>query len=751
MAQAQVFEEIVVTAQKRDQSLSDVGVSVTAFSGESLRNFGFTNSVDVAAQVPGLNIGTPVGEGNNPSFTLRGVGLNDFNDNNEAPIAIYQDGVYMAALPGLTFQLFDTERVEVLRGPQGTLYGRNATGGLIHFIAKKPTDEFEAFGQLTYGSHNELSFEGAVSGPLSDSIRGRLSVARKSYDGYVENRIGKDANEADSYALRGQLDFDLSDTGSLLLKGNYASSNTVAPQYQHEASDGVADIYGYADTDGDNFAGDYSREGVLDIESWGGSATYTDTFGNVDVTNILSYSKTEKLHKEDTDVGPNAGIEPTFASNIKVFTEELTLSGGDNDFNWTVGAYFFDSKVEGDLELAVNWFAGFAQFLDSDPTVFDGLLGAGTPSLATADPDALLPAILYDVNYEQNTQSISGYGQVEYALSDTVKLTGGLRYSSEDKDMEYLNDMPSGYLLNDAFGGILGMQSWMDFRTGGNNNATGIPDLDAGAVGDLNNIDASNLSGKIGIDFTPNDNTLFYASVSRGFKSGGFNAGFSDATDGIKTSQIPYDEEILTSYEAGVKWSSEGGKVSVNAAAFYYDYKDFQALTFQGLSQVITNSDATYKGAEIEIGARPTDGLSMQLAASFLDANVDGVSVNGEFLPDRRPVLAPKFTASGFIQYEKPVESLKGYLSGNVSFNHQGAHYFDITNSPQSREEAYTLVDARIAYRNDDDTIEVAGFVKNLFNTDYRVYTFDFGAIAGFNQQFFGKPRWFGIQLTLRN
>ena len=700
-AQAQVFEEIVVTAQKRDQSLSDVAVSVTAFSGESLRKFGFTSSVDIAAQVPGLNIGTPVGEGNNPSFTLRGVGLNDFNDNNEAPIAIYQDGVYMAALPGLTFQLFDTERVEVLRGPQGTLYGRNATGGLIHFIAKKPTEEFEAFGQVTYGSHNELSFEGAVSGPFSDSVRGRLSFARKSYDGYVKNRIGKDANEADSYALRGQLDFSVGETGSLLLKGNYASSNTIAPQYQHEASDGVADIYGYNDTDGDNFAGDYNREGVLDIESYGGSATYKGLIGNIDITNIFSYSKTEKLHEEDTDVGPFSGVQPTFASNIKVLTEALTLSG--------------------------------------------------TPSLATADPDTLLPAILYDVNYEQNTQSISGYGQVEYALSEAVKLTGGLRYSNEDKDMEYLNAMPDGYLLNDAFGGILGMQSWMDFRTGANNNATGIPDLDAGVVGGLNNIDGSNLSGKIGIDYTPNDNTLLYASVSRGFKSGGFNAGFSDATDGIKTSQIPYDEEILTSYEAGIKWSSESGKISVNAAAFYYDYKDFQALTFQGLSQVITNSDATYKGAEIEIGARPTDGLSMQLAASLLDANVEGVSVNGEFLADRRPVLAPKFTASGFIQYEKPVAALKGFLSGNMSFNHQGAHYFDITNSPQSHENAYTLVDARIAYRNEAGTIELAGFVKNLFNTDHRVYTFDFGAIAGFNQQFYGKPRWFGIQLTLRN
>ncbi|MEL7030099.1 MAG: TonB-dependent receptor plug domain-containing protein [Pseudomonadota bacterium] len=146
-AAAQVLgtDEIIVTAQKREENVQEVGISVTAFTGDAIREFGFADSTDIIAQVPGLNVGTPVGEGNNPSFTLRGVGLNDFNDNNEGPIAVYIDDVYQAALPGLTFQLFDTERVEVLRGPQGTLYGRNATGGLIHFISRRPTDELTAF------------------------------------------------------------------------------------------------------------------------------------------------------------------------------------------------------------------------------------------------------------------------------------------------------------------------------------------------------------------------------------------------------------------------------------------------------------------------------------------------------------------------------------------------------------------------------------------------------------------------------
>ncbi|MCB1663729.1 MAG: TonB-dependent receptor, partial [Pseudomonadales bacterium] len=145
LTSAAVLEEVVVTAQKREQNLQDVSVAVTAFSGNALRELNMTNSVDIAGQTPGLNIGTPVGEGNNPSITLRGVGLNDFNDNNEGPIAVYRDEIYQSAMPGLTFQLFDMERVEVLRGPQGTLYGRNATGGLVHFISKKPTKEMEGY------------------------------------------------------------------------------------------------------------------------------------------------------------------------------------------------------------------------------------------------------------------------------------------------------------------------------------------------------------------------------------------------------------------------------------------------------------------------------------------------------------------------------------------------------------------------------------------------------------------------------
>ena len=176
-AAAEVFDEVVVTAQKREQNVQDVGVSITAFSGDQVRELGFTNTVDIVNFTPGLNYTSPNAEGSQVNFFLRGVGLNDFTDGNENPVAVYFDDVYRGAIGGLALQLFDMERVEVLRGPQGTLYGRNTTGGLVHFISKKPTSELDAYAQFSAGSFGEIKSEAAIGGPLSDTLSARVSFA----------------------------------------------------------------------------------------------------------------------------------------------------------------------------------------------------------------------------------------------------------------------------------------------------------------------------------------------------------------------------------------------------------------------------------------------------------------------------------------------------------------------------------------------------------------------------------------------
>jgi iron complex outermembrane recepter protein len=730
-----ILEEVVVTAQKKDEMLKDVSVSVTAFSGSTLKELNMTNSVDIAAHTPGLNIGTPVGEGNNPSITLRGVGLNDFNDNNEGPVAVYRDEVYQSAMAGLTFQIFDLERVEILRGPQGTLYGRNATGGLVNFISEAPDQYTSGYAELTVAENSQIKLEGAIGGSITEKIQARLSLATNDYDGYVENRVGSDANEADNQAYRLQVRFEFTDEWSALLNIHGGESDTNAPKYQHEASDGVADIYGYRDTDGDEFAGDYDRDGVLNIENDGGFVRIDYEGDTVEFVALTAIESVDKLHQEDTDMGPFPGIEPTFGADIEQFSQEFRWAGETDSLSWVAGAFYFSSEVDNTLDLHINWQDGFMDFVDNVLPEADGgtggLLGA-VGYVPGVDPAAMIPFLTYDVDYEQETKSYSVFGQVDYELTDELTLIVGLRYTSEDREFDYINAFgdrdgdglsaaEDGYFTL-AWRDVVGETEWFIFS------------------GDIDN---TNVSGKIGIDYQLNFDTLLFASFSRGFKSGGFNGGFLDTSDGILPQNTPYDEEILDSYEVGIKTALFENQVRVNATAFYYDYQDYQALTFSGLSQFINNADTIVYGLDLEVVWLPGENWDVQVGASLLDTEVEEVTVQGVVVNDTEMVLAPEFTFNGLVRYSLPIGE-NNTLAFQIDFSHQGDHFFDITNSDLSEEDAYTVYNTRIGYQMGEH-LNIAAWVKNLTDEEYRVYTFDFTGPAGFNQQFFAPPRWAGL------
>jgi iron complex outermembrane receptor protein len=328
-----------------------------------------------------------------------------------------------------------------------------------------------------------------------------------------------------------------------------------------------------------------------------------------------------------------------------------------------------------------------------------------------------------------------------------MRLTLGIRYTDEERDYEYTNAIGSeGAVLSDfllAVGAINPANNLIfDYSKGG-------ADVIAG---NRNRIDNDNLSGKIGLDWDVTEDIMLFATIGRGFKSGGFNAGFMDvdmqaARDNFGVN-VQYDEETLTSYEVGIKSIWADGRLRVNATAFYYDYEDFQALSFFGISQFLVNSDADVKGGEIEIVAAPVDGLELQFGASFIDSNVDEVrDLNtNELLQDREMVLSPDFSMNGLARYEWG--AFGGTLSMQADFNHQGDHFFDITNIDIAEEDSYTVWNARAAYRSGDEKWQVALFGKNLSDKEYRVYTFNFTGAGGFNQQFFAPPRWYGVNVS---
>lgn len=447
-AESALIEEVVVTAQKREQAAQDVGIAITAFSGEQIKQLGFQNSIDIVAHTPGMTFGTPTAEGNNANLSLRGVALNDFNDNNESPIAVYVDDVYVSAIAGATFQLFDIERVEVLRGPQGTLFGRNASGGLAHFVTVKPQyDEYEGYIDVSFGDNSQIKSELAVNAPLGDKAAVRLSLAQNRFDAYVKNRVPgvREPNDGDSQAARLQLAVAPSETLEMNFNVHWAEENSVDGSWQHQATQltgAFSDIsiplprdvdlyatcpgcdgFGYRDTDGDPWEGDYDRGAPLVIENSGGSLNLDwDINDTMTLTSITSFETYERFFGEDTDLGPFAGIVPTFDSEVDQFTQEIRLAGGNERMQWVTGLYYFDSEAKGTIDAGVVTLS------------LDGLApGCNNDACKPPEEDFL---IFYSNNWDQDTSSWSVFGQIEYDLNDTFTVIAGLRYTDEERDME---------------------------------------------------------------------------------------------------------------------------------------------------------------------------------------------------------------------------------------------------------------------------------------------------------------------------
>lgn len=722
------LDEIVVTAQKREQNIQDVGITVTAFSGNQVQELGFTKTTDIVAMTPGLNYTVPNAESSQINFFLRGVGLNDFADANENPVAVYVDELYRPAMGGLSIQLFDMDRVEVLRGPQGTLFGRNTTGGLVHFISNRPTSETDGYANLTLGEFNQVKFEGAIGGGFTDSTAGRLSIATNQHDGYTENRgPAGDYNESDAIAVRGQLLFDPSDRVEVLLHGQYSDNDAQVGAWQHQATtldangesvllganettmavdcnaDGMlgpedlrtgTDCFGYRDTDGDPFAGEYDRDGRVEVETSSVGLNIDWELGDIGITSITGFQNVDRLQSEDTEAGPFPLILPTFAAETDTLTQEIRIAGGSDTFRWLGGLYYFDNEVTGNYDL----------------------------DLSNID------FVIFDANYTQETDSVALFGQVEFDFSDKWALTLGGRASSEEKELNYVNVDTSG-----LFEFLTGSAVAFDFRPV--------------TVGEFAVQDNDYFSGKVQLDWRPSDDLLIYGSVSQGVKSAGFNVGFLDqnlifASNTVET--IPFNEETLRSAEIGFKVSAPSGRARINGAAFFYDYEDFQTFRFELLNQVIFNTDAEVAGFELEFQASPADGWDIGFGLSFLDATAQDIPTpDGTGMRDRDMVAAPDISASALVRYEWL--ALGGSMAAQVWGNFQDETYYDIQNVPISLADSYTIGNLRFSYASNSGRWEAAAFVHNVTDEEYLSYTFDFTGTFGFNQQAFGQPRWAGV------
>ncbi|MCV6621366.1 MAG: TonB-dependent receptor [Cellvibrionaceae bacterium] len=768
LAYSNVIEEVVVTAQKREQSLQDVGIAVTAFSGDQMKALGFQSSTDVAAFSPGVHLASSSG-GQLLQFTVRGVTQNDFYDGVEGPVAVYVDDGYIAAQQGTTFGLFDVERVEVLKGPQGTLFGRNATGGLVHYITKKPNfDAVEGFAETTIGSYGQKDFEGAINVPLSDTVAMRASAFYKSNSDYFDNdfpqgfvssgpRIpgdGSDVGASDTWGVRLHTAFQINNDAELLLslysarstndtpgyetrpsiaefnaQGGHINSHVVSESETREAfgPDGEpiaidfvdgdfgdtsrpagGDLFGYRDTNLGDFRGshDFAIDDLNKTKSRGATANLVWDFDSITFTSVTDYKSSEKL--QGLDFGANPASQQTFIgeSENKSFSQELRLSGDSESINWQAG--FFYLYINSDTQNGV---------FSPTNSIFAPLFGAPGVGIDQVGISSL------------DTRSYSVFGQVDFNLSEEFTLITGLRLIQENKDFTYgVNAyVNEDDLTNDT------NTIFFPGRTGpGESNP-----FSSKTKEDL-------LAAKIQLDWRPNDDWLVYAGINRGVKAGSFNAPLA-VPGAFPDSALPYDSETLMSYETGFKSTLFDGLARFNMAAFYYDYSDYQAFTFEGIAGVVENRDSTVKGLEFDIAATPIEGLDLLLGASFLDSNIEDVEVAPGVFKDVEPTFAPEFQFNALIRYGWP--AFGGELAAQIDANYASTRWSNIRNFDTHEMDSYTVANARLSWISDEGSWELSAFVKNMFDEEYVTDQFNLATYCGCDEQLFGKPRWVGANL----
>jgi iron complex outermembrane recepter protein len=683
--QAGTLDDIVVTARRRDERLQDVPVAVTALTAETLENLQASDIGDLEGAVPNLTLHE--GDANNAVIYLRGVGQVDSLAFADPGVGVYIDDVYLGRAQGAFLSVYDVDRIEVLRGPQGTLYGRNTIGGAVKFVSSPLRAETHGRLEASVGDYGQREVRGAIGGALDaeGQLLGKVAIAYAGRDGYSENAFdGRDDGDRNQIAGRVSLEYRPNDAFSIRLNVDGSSDR---PDTSRTPARATAVLGAYPATTDDPFRVNANFNDLADLDTFGASVTAEYAFSDaLTLKSITAYRTMDYASHLDLDATPDPIFGVFVDENQRQFSQELQLSYVGERLTAVGGLFYFD---ETDL-------------------TYSGLL-APAISLVTGS-----------IN-DQNNRSWAAYGQGTWAVSERVNLTAGVRYTAEDKDFARTQTLyPAA--------------------------PTTVPGRDDPGVV-LTDIDTSeqwdSISPKFGIDYRISDDVMAYASVSRGFKSGGFDGRANDA-DGAR----PYDPETLWAYEAGVKSSLFDRRVTANVAAFWNDYTDLQLSSFTadgagGFEALFTNAGAaTIRGLELELAARPMDGLTLNGTLGYLAARYDEyIGPGGVDISDQRELVnAPEWSARLGAVYVAEMGQ-----SGRLTFGADAAYrskvYPTVSSSEVLAQDAYTVVDAFVRWTDSADrfSIELGG--RNLTDERYVEQGFDLSDSLGYQLAYFGAPR----------
>jgi len=688
----QQIEVIMVTAQKRVQSINDIGVAITAFNGDDVKELGLTQPIDLAAQTPNLNINNTFSN-SIPNVSIRGIGLNDYAVNNNPAAGLYVDEVYLSSPAMLSFQLFDLERIEVLKGPQGTLYGRNTTAGTVTFVSNKPNDITEGYLSIDYASFDRLTLEGAITGELTSGLTGRVALqSTQQKEGHQTNRAtGQDVGKVDLTAWRAMLNWQPSDELDILLNIHRGRDKSDTWLVKVDNAFTAADDQYFP---GDPYDSSGHSDTQVDITSEGAALSINwDLSQDITLTSVTGYEQYQRRHVEDRDGSALIQLDGEFNNEIEQLPQELRLTYVSQELVLIGGVFY------------------------------------GKDEIATRDrfdtSDLPFPFKAVGNEYKQHASTKGLFVHSEYKIAEHYKLTTGLRYTDEKKQ------------FFDAFTFIYPAATPLQ---GGTQVNVFTPVNNTYKINDV--------SGKIGIDYSGLDNTLVYASISKGFKSGNFQGQLTFNPADLEA----FDEEEVIAYEVGFKSQLLGNTLQLNGAAFFYDYSDMQIYGPIFYSEEIKSNlfgianvgDARIKGLELDLMWLAAEGLDVRLGLGLLDTEVTKSVVPG-IKKGSELANSPKVNLNANIRYNW---QLNDNMNASISFNssYKGKVAYDIVNQPkETREGGYALHNLRVGISSLDDVWSVYLYGKNLSDNRYRTQVLT--STVGYGETY-GMPRTFGIALN---
>lgn len=713
--QARGEDEVVITAQRREQAAQDVGLAVSVVSGDTLRDAGVVTVNGLENLTPSLEVENQFG-GGQPSYSLRGVGFRDYGSNNSPTVGIYVDDVAYTLPIATQGVIYDVERVEVLRGPQGTLYGRNTTGGAINVITARPTQELAAGFNAEYGRFNAFRGEGFVSGPLGGGAAARLSVSSAQGGAWQTNReTGQELGDADRLAARAQVLFPVGEKLELLFNLHASSDqsdglglqlfkNSTGPNAVAAAHGDRQTSWGYSPSFAAQHGFTATTKPFRDNEGIGGSLTATYDFGPTTLTYIGSREDFDRRELNDWDALPNAVAGVYFVSSVEVTQHEVRLaSKGDSAFDWIVGLYVADESL--------------------------------TDIYASDFVDSFGPAATLRTPYGQTVKTAAVFGQVEFQATDKLNLIAGLRYEDEERKLKNFATFFGGANVT---GGLV-------------NNTTGLDEL----------------TGRLAAEYAVTEDFLTYASVSRGVKSGGFTAYNSFSPDAVSA----FSPEVLIAYEVGFKSVFADRTVQLNGAAFYYDYTDQQVqngvfLTAppRPIGRISNAPKSEIWGAEAELQWRPVDGLTVTQALGYTHATfeeftildigasqVAGAPVGRDASGER--LGPPELTYSGAIGYTGALGA-KWAWAGGVDYSYRSE-----TDPPLLKAASgagygvpsYWLVNAHLSFSPSNGPWEVGVWGRNILDEDYDETRNFFAGVDYTPISAPGQPATYGVRVAWRH